>query len=254
MKQPSNLRTVIYQDLGIVSYKEAWDYQERLFADIVDRKVRNRDLPEQQQEWTGSYLLLCGHPPVYTLGKSGSMDNLLLNEDGLEAKGIEFFKINRGGDITFHGPDQLVGYPLLNLDYFFTDIHRYLRLLEEVIIRTIGDWGLKGDRYPGYTGVWLEPEGPNARKICAMGVKCSRWVTMHGWALNVNTDLDYFGYIVPCGIDDKAVTSMHTELGRQVDMQEVKAAARHHFAELFEAEMMMAAEGTKLLDSPLELP
>ena len=188
---------------------------------------------------TPNYLVFCEHPHVYTLGKSGKPEHLLLDENGLKAKNATYYPINRGGDITYHGPGQIVSYPILDLDNFFTDIHLYLRTLEEAVILTMADYGLKGERYPGYTGVWLEPEMPEkARKICAMGVRCSRWVTMHGLAFNVNTDLDYFKNIVPCGIDDKAVTSMQAELGHVVDINEVKKNLKHHISVLFEMDMV----------------
>lgn len=236
------MRDVFYQDLGLIPYKQAWDYQQQLFDEIVAQKGANFKLPAEEQIITRNHLFFCAHPHVYTLGKSGSMDNLLLNESQLEEKGIEFYKINRGGDITYHGPGQVVGYPILNLDYFFTDIHRYMRCLEEVIIRTLAEYGILGDRLEGYTGVWLDPQDETrARKICAMGVKCSRWVTMHGWAFNVNADLNYFNYIIPCGIDDKAVTSMEKELGHPVDMEEVKQKLLHHFEEVFDCHIVAEA-------------
>jgi lipoyl(octanoyl) transferase len=229
------MRTVTFTDLGLIDYKEAWDFQERLFAHIVEQKLANRDKPESEQLTPENYLLFCAHPHVYTLGKTGQQENLLVNEAQLNELHASFYKINRGGDITYHGPGQIVGYPLLDLDQFFTDIHRYLRLLEEVIIRMLAGYGLKGERYAGYTGVWIDANDPvKARKICAMGVRTSRWVTMHGWALNVNSDLSYFANIVPCGIDDKAVTSMEKELGAKVNEEEVKEKLKHHFAELFE--------------------
>lgn len=234
---------VILHDIGVARYQPTWDYQEQLFAEVVDTKVKNRELSPADQLPIRHHLILCEHPPVYTLGKSGHMENLLLDEVGLEREGIEFYKINRGGDITFHGPGQIVGYPILDLDDFFTDIHKYLRFLEEVIIKVIGDYGLRGDRLPGATGVWLDPDDPEkARKICALGVRCSRWVTMHGFAFNVNTDLNYFNHIIPCGIDDKDVTSMAKELGYEVDFEEVKAKLLHYFAEQFEAEIVKPVE------------
>ena len=230
--------SVRFEDLGLISYKEAWDYQQSLFDEIVAAKIANRNLPEADQSATKNHLLFCEHPHVYTLGKSGSMDNLLLDERGLEEKGIEFFKINRGGDITYHGPGQIVGYPILDLENFFTDIHRYMRNLEEVIIRTLSHYGIEAGRLEGYTGVWLDPhDDEKARKICAMGVKCSRWVTMHGWAFNVNTDLAYFDYIIPCGIKDKAVTSMQKELGREIDLGEVQEHLKTSFEEVFGCEL-----------------
>lgn len=231
---------VKYEDLGQMPYQAAWDYQTGLHRALVDQKTQHRG------EAPGSYpqdhrLLLVEHPPVYTLGKSGSLDNLLLSEDELRARGIEFFPINRGGDITFHGPGQVVGYPILDLECFFTDVHRYVRNLEEVIIRTLADYRLAGDRVSGYTGVWLAPKEPGGqwRKICAIGVHLSRWVTLHGWAFNVNTPLEYFGYIVPCGIadEDKTVTSLEKELGQKVDFEEVKKKIQYHFAEVFACEV-----------------
>jgi lipoyl(octanoyl) transferase len=228
------METVIFQDLGTIGYGKAWDYQTQLFDSIVQQKVANRNLQPEDQVHTQSYLLFCEHPNVYTLGKSGAMDNVLLSEQELAEKGIEFYKTNRGGDITYHGPGQIVGYPILDLDNFFTDIHQYMRFLEEAIIRTLAEYGILAGRYPGYTGVWLDAEDDaKARKICAMGVKCSRWVTMHGWAFNVNADLDYFNHIIPCGIKDKDVTSMQRELGRKLDMEEVKTKLKGHFADVF---------------------
>lgn len=224
------------QDLGLKDYKQTWDYQEQLFKSIVDVKVKNRR--EDTQTDTHNYFLFVEHPHVYTLGKSGDMSNLLLNEKQLTEKGATFYKINRGGDITYHGPGQIVGYPILDLDNFFTDIHKYLRLLEEIIILTLADYGLKGERSEGETGVWLDVGTPFARKICAMGVRASRWVTMHGFALNVNANLGYFDNIIPCGIRGKAVTSLNVELGMEkVDEAEVKEKLVKYFAELFEAEI-----------------
>jgi lipoyl(octanoyl) transferase len=225
-------RTVYYRHLGLIDYQRAWDYQQALFAETVQQKVDNRQ--HGQRHPTTNYLLLCQHPPVYTLGKSGQVAHLLLNEPELRALGAQFYRINRGGDITYHGPGQLVGYPILDLDHFFTDIHRYLRLLEESVIRTLADYGLLAGRIEGLTGVWLDHERQaRPRKICALGVKASRWVTMHGFALNVNTDLRYFNHIVPCGIADKAVTSMAQELGQTQDMKEVEVNLRRHLAALF---------------------
>lgn len=228
-------RKVQLQDLGNRDYKETWDYQEQVFADIVSQKVEKRNNPEIK---TSNYFLFVEHPHVYTLGKSGDMSNLLLSEKQLEEKGATFYKINRGGDITYHGPGQIVGYPILDLENFFTDIHKYLRLLEEAIIMTLADYGLSSERSEGETGVWLGVGTPFARKICAMGVRASRWVTMHGFALNVNANLGYFDNIIPCGIKGKAVTSLHVELGREVDEEEVKQKIVRHFAHLFEAEMI----------------
>ncbi|CAN5446438.1 lipoyl(octanoyl) transferase LipB [soil metagenome] len=222
------------QHLGLVDYQQAWDYQQELMDTCIARKLANRTAinPEIQKH----YLILCEHPAVFTLGKSGSMDNLLVKEDELEHRGVNFYKINRGGDITHHGPGQLVGYPILDLDEFFTDIHKYLRFLEEAIILTLKNLGLTAGRLQGATGVWLEPEVPaRARKICAMGIRASRWVTMHGFALNVNNDLDYFDWIIPCGIDDKQVTSIKKELGRTVEMERVMTLFQTHFSKLFGA-------------------
>lgn len=241
------MNTVQFQNLGLIDYKEAWDFQESVFTTITDRKIANRDLPVEQQVPTQSHLLFCEHPHVFTLGKSGDEHHLLANDAQLKEINATYYKINRGGDITYHGPGQLVGYPILDLDNFFTDIHRYLRVLEELIILTLAEYGLKGDRYPGYTGVWLDPADPvKARKICAMGVRASRWVTMHGWALNVNSDLDYFGKIVPCGITDKAVTSIEKELGRKVDMKEVEEKVKKHFAAQFDCVLEDVKEQTTL--------
>ena len=229
--------------LGLMDYQLAWDEQERLFATIVDRKLQNRTRPPAEQQPTPNYLLFCEHPPVYTIGTSGHADNLLMDEARLmDEFGASLYKIRRGGDITFHGPGQLIGYPILDLDNFFTDIHRYMRVLEESIILTLADYGLKAGRIEGLTGVWLGDDASNgpARKIGAMGVKASRWVTMHGFALNINTDLRYFNHIVPCGISDKAVTSMAVELGHKVPLNEVAAHIQQHIAELFEMELTEA--------------
>ncbi|WP_278022606.1 lipoyl(octanoyl) transferase LipB [Flavobacterium ginsengisoli] len=225
------------QDLGKKDYKSTWEYQEEIFKDIVDLKIKNRR--EELESPTPNYLLFVEHPHVYTLGKSGDLENLLLNEKQLEAKGATFYKINRGGDITYHGPGQIVGYPILDLENFFTDIHKYLRLLEESIILTLAEYGLESGRSEGETGVWLGVGTPFARKICAMGVRASRWVTMHGFALNVNVDLGYFDNIIPCGIRGKGVTSLNVELGvEKVNEEEIKAKIIKHFAELFEAEFV----------------
>ena len=239
-------RAVRFADLGNVTYREAWDLQEAIFTEVVDRKTANRKLPEGERVPTQDTLLFVEHPHVYTLGKSGDLGNLLADDDRLKAINAEFFKTNRGGDITYHGPGQLVGYPILDLDEYFTDIHRYLRTLEEVIIATLADYGLSGDRSPGETGVWLDVGTPFARKICAMGVRASRWVTMHGWAFNLNTDLRYFEYIIPCGIKDKAVTSLQRELGRAVDEVEVKERVAGHFARLFEVDLVPTPAGRLL--------
>jgi lipoyl(octanoyl) transferase len=231
-------KTTYYQDLGRIDYQSAWDYQERLFEEIVALKIQNRHLAPEAQQPTPNYLLFCEHPHVYTLGKSGSMEHLLLSADALAEKHIGFYKINRGGDITYHGLGQLVVYPILDLDNFFTDIHRYLRLLEEAVIHTLAEYGIEAGRVEGLTGVWLGfREGENPRKICAMGVKSSRWVTMHGLALNINTDLAYFDYIVPCGIRDKAVTSLARELGKEVPMNEVAQKLLQHLQQLFEMQV-----------------
>jgi len=239
-------KQVFFQDWGLTDYKEAWDRQEAIFGQTVDlkTKIRNRKITSEGDEYseedelTPNYLVFCEHPHVYTLGKSGKPEHLLLDEKGLKEKNAVFYPINRGGDITYHGPGQIVGYPILDLDNFFTDIHLYLRTLEEAVILTMADYGLKGDRYPGYTGVWLDPDNENARKICALGVRCSRWVTMHGFAFNVNTDLDYFNNIVPCGIDDKAVTSMQKELGEKADIEGIKENLKHHISVLFDMELI----------------
>ena len=231
-------KKVQIQDLGLKDYKETWDYQEELFQGILDMKSQNRK-DEANQKETPNYFLFVEHPHVYTLGKSGHMENMLLNEDQLKVKNATFYKINRGGDITYHGPGQIVGYPILDLDNFFTDIHKYLRFLEEVIIKTLADYGLKGERSEGETGVWLDVGTPFARKICAMGVRASRWVTMHGFALNVNADLGYFDNIIPCGIRGKAVASLNVELGvEKVNEEEVKEKILNYFKEMFEAEVV----------------
>lgn len=230
-------KRVLFQDLGLKDYKETWDYQELLFQKTVDLKIRNRR--EEKNEETPNHFLYVEHPHVFTLGNSGDINNLLVDEKRLEKKGAKFYKINRGGDITYHGPGQIVGYPILDLGNFFTDIHKYLRLLEEMVILTLGEYGLKAERSKGETGVWLDVGTPFARKICAMGVRASRWVTMHGFALNVNTDLGYFGLMVPCGIKDKAVTSLNVELGKkEVDMEEVKEKLLKYFETLFAAEIL----------------
>jgi lipoyl(octanoyl) transferase len=248
------LPKVIYQDLGHISYQEAWDYQFQLQKQVIEHKLAARkraemlietanDTPSVSEPYfqpeQSHFLLFCEHNPVYTLGKSGSVAHLLLNETELIENGVEFFKINRGGDITYHGPGQITGYPIFDLDCFFTDVHKYVRFLEEAVIRTLADYGLEGMRIAGYTGVWLQnTEGGQKRKICAIGVHLSRWVTMHGFAFNVNTALNYFKNIVPCGIaeDDKTVTSLAAELGRKIDMEEVKDTLKRHFAALFQFE------------------
>ena len=231
-------KEIFINDLGRKDYKETWDYQEELFQRTIAIKIRNRR--EDAGLETPNHFLFVEHPHVFTLGKSGDMSNLLVDEKQLAEKDAKFYKINRGGDITYHGPGQIVGYPILDLDNFFTDIHKYLRLLEETVILTLAEYGLKAERSTGETGVWLDVGTPLARKICAMGVRASRWVTMHGFALNVNTDLGYFDMMVPCGIKDKAVTSLNVELGRRtVDIDEVKAKLILHFASLFEANFVL---------------
>ena len=229
-------KKVEFQDLGLIDYKKCWDYQEELFAGILATKSANRK--EEKSDKTNNYLLFCEHPNVYTLGKSGDEKNLLVNEDYLKSRGATFHKINRGGDITYHGPGQLVGYPILDLDNFFTDIHKYLRFLEEAVILTLKEYGLESERSPGETGVWFDVGTPKARKICALGVKSSRWVTMHGFAFNINSDLSYFGNIIPCGIADKKVTSLEKELEREMDFEEVKNKVKTHLIELFEMEVI----------------
>jgi len=229
-------KKVKFVDWGLIDYQNAWTKQEEIFDKTVALKGKNRT--ENTEIETPNYLVFCEHPHVYTLGKSGHPENLLLDEEGLKNKQATYYKINRGGDITYHGPGQLVGYPILDLDNFFTDIHLYLRTLEEAVILTLADYGVIAGRYPGYTGVWLDADNEKARKICALGVRCSRWVTMHGFAFNVNADLDYFKNIVPCGIDDKDVTSLERELGRKLNMEEVKEKLKYHIAQLFEMELV----------------
>ncbi len=232
-------KKVKFRDLGKMDYQEAWDFQESVFAEIVAKKIRNRSLTPDLQELTDNYVFFVEHPHVYTLGKSGKEENLLLDQQGLLDHEAQYYKINRGGDITYHGPGQLVGYPILDLDNFFTDIHKYLRFLEEAIILTLADYDIDAGRIEGLTGVWIDHiEQKNPRKICAMGVKSSRWVTMHGFAFNINPDLGYFGHIIPCGIDDKAVTSLSKELGRPVELEEVKIKVKKHLADLFEMEII----------------
>lgn len=227
-------KEVTFKDLGTMDYKACWDFQEKIFAATVQQKMENRNLPVSEQKPTQNYLFFVEHPHVYTLGKSGDISNLLLDDDALKQVEAKYYAINRGGDITYHGPGQIVGYPILDLDNFFTDIHKYLRYLEEAIILTLKEYGIEAGRIAGLTGVWLDTENPTkARKIAALGVKCSRWVTMHGFAFNVNADLKYFSNIIPCGITDKAVTSMQTELGRELDMEEVKRVLKGKFAQLF---------------------
>ncbi|UTF96962.1 lipoyl(octanoyl) transferase LipB [Elizabethkingia anophelis] len=227
---------VIFQELGVLDYQSAWDYQEKLLKSNIDIKINNRQLQPEDTTETENHLLFVEHPHVYTLGKSGHEENMLANNYMLKEIDATYVKTNRGGDITYHGYGQIVGYPVLDLENFYTDIHRYMRELEEIIIRTIAEYGLKGERSPGETGVWLDVGKPYARKICAMGVKASRWVTIHGFALNVNTDLRYFEYIIPCGIKDKQVTSLKRELEREVDMEEVKLKIKKHFQDVFQTE------------------
>jgi len=251
-----NKQLILFEDLGKMDYQSAWDYQESLLQENVQRKravsewqlaVNNNGLPINKatdelettsnlRQETSNFLLFVEHPPVYTLGKSGKEEHVLINESDRIEKNIEYIKTNRGGDITFHGPDQLVGYPILDLENFYTDIGKYLRNLEEVIILTMAEYGLKGERSSGETGVWLDPgiKG-RERKICAIGVRCSRWITMHGFAFNVNTDLSYFDYIVPCGIRDKQVSSLEKELGQKISMEEVKEKVKSNFEKIFEA-------------------
>jgi lipoyl(octanoyl) transferase len=263
----NNKQGVLFRDLGQIEYRDAWDLQEKLLKENVEVKatIRNRNLAleaegasmgnarpddafgrgqlaidnEEVMPATQHYLLFVEHPPVYTLGKSGDIENVLISEEERAEKGISFYHTNRGGDITFHGKEQLVGYPILDLERFYTDIGKYLRNLEDVIIATMADYGLKGERSPGETGVWMDAAiKGRERKICAMGIRCSRWVTMHGFAFNVNTDLAYFDYIIPCGIQNKQVTSMEKELGRKLDMEEVKERVKFHFEQVFEVELI----------------
>jgi len=230
------MQKVTLLELGLKDYNETWSFQEKVFKEIVDIKIGNRK--NNLNLKTPNYLLFVEHPHVYTLGKSGDVSNLLLNEEQLKQKEATFYKINRGGDITYHGPGQIVGYPILDLDNFFTDIHKYLRFLEEVIIKTLAEYGIKSERSKGETGVWLDVGTPFTRKICALGVRTSRWVTMHGFALNVNTNLGYFDHIIPCGIKGKAVTSLEAELNRKVPLEEVKEKILKHFTELFNVEFV----------------
>ncbi|MDB4496534.1 lipoyl(octanoyl) transferase LipB [Flavobacteriaceae bacterium] len=227
-------RKILLKDLGLKDYKDIWEYQTSLLNSIIDIKRQNRK--NSTKNPTKNYFLFVEHPNVYTLGKSGNLNNLLINEQQLKEKEATYYKINRGGDITYHGPGQIVGYPILDLENFFTDIHKYLRLLEEVIIKTIAEYGIKGERSDGETGVWIDTGTPFARKICAMGIRSSRWVTMHGFGLNINTNLGYFDHIIPCGIRGKAVTSLEVELGRKIELSEVKEKILIHFKALFEVE------------------
>lgn len=230
------MQKIQLQDIGLTDYKDAWDFQNEIFQDIIAIKLKNRDLEVKIS--TPNHFIFTEHPHVYTLGKSGDINNLLLSKEQLKDKGITFFKSNRGGDITYHGPGQIIGYPILDLDNFFTDIHKFMRNLEEVIIRTLADYGLKGERSEGETGVWLGVGTPFARKICALGVRTSRWVTMHGFALNVSTDIGYFDHIIPCGIRGKAVTSLEIELEKKIPKDEVKQKIKKYFAIVFNAEFV----------------
>jgi lipoyl(octanoyl) transferase len=230
-------KQVQFEDLGVMDYKACWDYQEQLFNKVIEEKLNNRNNGTENP--TSNYLLFVEHPHVYTLGKSGDEKHLLVNDDQLNQKQATYYKINRGGDITYHGPGQLVAYPILDLDNFFTDIHKYLRLLEEAVIRTLSEYGISAGRSDGETGVWIDAENKmKARKICAMGVRCSRWVTMHGLGFNVNADLSYFGNIIPCGITDKAVTSIENELGSKVSMNDLKEKLKKNFCELFDCTLI----------------
>ncbi|MBC8045531.1 MAG: lipoyl(octanoyl) transferase LipB [Fimbriimonadaceae bacterium] len=236
------MQTVLFNDLGKINYQDAWNLQEQLFNAVVQTKIKNRELTDENKIPHQHHFLLCEHSPVITLGKNADAENILINEHFLKQHNIQKFNINRGGDVTFHGPGQIVGYPILDLDYFFTDIGKYLRCIEEIIIRTLAAYDIKGERLPGVTGVWLDPQNKlKARKICAIGIRCSRWVTMHGFAFNVNTDLNYFNYIIPCGINDKAVTSLQKELGRETDIDEVKEIILQHFEEVFECKFQNVA-------------
>jgi lipoyl(octanoyl) transferase len=223
---------VEWLDLGLIDYQKAWDFQEKLFKETIDLKIASR--VNQNTNPTRNYLLFCEHPHVFTLGKSGSNENLLLDEHALNDVEARFYKINRGGDITYHGPGQLVMYPVFDLDYFFTDIHKYMRYLEEAVILCLNEFGIEAEREEGLTGVWIDSKGAHPRKICAMGVKSSRWVTMHGIGLNVNTNLHYFSHIIPCGIQDKAVTSMQNELGKPIDIEKVKNTLLVKMSEVFQ--------------------
>lgn len=242
------MERVEFRDLGLMDYKAAWDYQEILLKENLEIKSAvhtSEVIIDVKQLPTKHYLLLVEHPPVYTLGKSGKTDHVLINEEQRKEKGIEFFHTNRGGDITFHGPQQIVGYPILDLEKFYTDIGRYLRELEEVILLTLADYGIVAGRSPGETGVWIDATTKgNERKICAMGVRCSRWVTMHGFALNVNTDLNYFNHIIPCGIQNKKVTSIKEELGSEVDIKEVKEKLKKNFSKVFDVSIVEATQNS----------
>ena len=244
------MQKVNFSDFGLIDFKTCWEIQESIFNDIISRKMQNR-LENTEHVDTEHHLIFCEHNPVYTLGKSGSEKHLLINDTVLEKINATYFRINRGGDITFHGPGQLVGYPIFDLDLFFNDIHQYMRCLEEAVILTLADYHIKGERIQGLTGVWLDADNPvRARKICAFGVRCSRWVTMHGFALNVNTDLTYFNHIVPCGIPDKKVTSLKLETGKEINMSDIKLMMKHYISQVFLCEI---TEGTKNLTQPVAL-
>jgi lipoyl(octanoyl) transferase len=232
------MQLVKFRDLGRMEYEYAWKLQDSIFKDIIDKKLKNRVIPEDEQLTYQHQLLFVEHNPVITLGKSANENNVLFNEETLKQRGIQLFHTNRGGDVTYHGPGQIVGYPILDLDYFFTDLGRYLRSIEEVIILTLADYNIKGERLQGVTGVWLDADNAKARKICAIGIRSSRWVTMHGFAFNVNTDLNQFNFIIPCGIQDKAVTSLQQELGYPVDMEEVKQKVKQHFSTVFNCKLI----------------
>ena len=229
------MQTAYFKDIGLIEYKEAWLFQEKFFNEILDIKSKNRN--EGTEITTKNHLIFCEHPHVYTLGKSGNKENLLVNEEYLKSRGASFYKTNRGGDITYHGPGQIVGYPIFDLDNFFNDIGKYLRFLEEVIILTLKEYGLSGERSKGETGVWLDVGKPTARKICAMGVKTSRWVSMHGFAFNLNTDLSYFENIIPCGINDKKVTSLEKEIGHKIDIDHAKSLLKSNLERVFDLKL-----------------
>lgn len=235
---PLKNKRVVFEDVGLLDYKTCWDYQEKLQQEIVLQKTNNRNLSEAEQKQTGNYLLFTEHPHVYTLGKSGDENNLLVNDAFLKSISATYYKINRGGDITYHGPGQLVVYPILDLENFYTDVHKYLRMLEETVILLLAEYGIMAGRSTKETGVWLDANNAKARKICAIGVHCSRWVTKHGIGFNINTDLNYFNHIVPCGIVGKAVTSMQKELGKTIDMEEIKTKFKKHFSQQFSCEIV----------------
>jgi lipoyl(octanoyl) transferase len=240
------MQKVIVEDLGLIDFGKAWDYQESLLQELVKFKQAERDIPVKERMPVNHRLLFCEHPHVYTLGKSGKENHLLINETFLQKINATYFRINRGGDITYHGPGQIVMYPILDLDFFFNDVHRYMRSLEEVVIRTLADYEITASRIQGLTGVWIDAGKPHARKICAFGVRLSRWITMHGLAFNINTGLSYFNHIVPCGITDKAVTSLQKELGKEISMAEVREKMIRHFADVFLAEIVPAIATAEL--------